>query len=294
MRIENVLIPIDFSPISRMALKYAVVLARTFRARLTLLHVVERTAALALAFPDETAQMEREHHEQSERMLTAMITTENQRALDVKTLVKSGNVEQQVSATIREEDTDLVIMGTHGRGFVGHYLIGSVTHKVLRNVDIPTVTVGHATRPPALNRILFPTDLSDISQHVLLWAVDLAQTTHAKLVAVHAVDVGVEGGAEAAVYLGEERVEEARAKLNQWRSEASTSQTDLETVVSEGPPADVILKTAEDKSADFILITKGTLLGSVAEYVIRNAHVPVLTIPLEQSKLEQHGEPRAA
>jgi nucleotide-binding universal stress UspA family protein len=219
MKIENILIPIDFSPTSRIALNYAVAFARTFHARLTLLHVVETSIALALAFPDETVQMEREHHEQSERMLSAMITTENRRVLDVKTLVKSGDVEQQLSATIRKEGADLVIMGTHGRGLVGRYLIGSVTHKVLGNVDIPTVTVGHATRPPAFNRILFATDLSDISQHVLPCAIDLAQITHAKLVAVHAVDVGVEGGAEAAVYLGEERVEEARAKLNQWRSD---------------------------------------------------------------------------
>src|SRR5215475_12553070 len=123
-----------------------------------MLHVVEPSAALALAFPDEAVQMEREHQEQSERMLTAMITTENRRVLDVKTLVKSGEVEQQVSATIREEDTDLVIMGTHGRGLVGRYLIGSVTHKVLRNVEIPVLTVSGITPFPAFDRILLATD----------------------------------------------------------------------------------------------------------------------------------------
>ena len=295
MRIRTILIPIDFSPASRVALDYAVAFGRTFRSKLTLFHVVEPTGgALALAFPDEAVRIEKEHHQQSERMLTAMIAAESQGDLDVKPLVKSGDVVQQILSTMHKEKIDVLIMGTHSHSLV-RYLIGSVTHKLLRNADFPIVTVAQRTRPPAFNRILLATDLSEGSKDILLPATELAHATHAKLAVVHAIEVGVEGGAEAAEYLSEERVEAARAKFNQWKTEASRLKTELETIEAEGPASDVILKTAENTSADLILMTKGKFLRSVAERVIRHAHIPVLTIPfLKKSKVERSDKRRAA
>jgi nucleotide-binding universal stress UspA family protein len=238
--------------------------------------------------------MEKDHHDQSQRMLSAVVSPQDQRAFDVETLVKSGDVAQQILSTIAEQETDLLIMGAHGRGPVGHYLIGSVAHKVLRNIEIPILTVGRVTRPPAFDRILLPTDFSDAGKEGLRYAFDLARTVHATLAAVHSVEVGVDGGAEAAVYLGAARVREARAKFDDWKTELSGQKTELETIVTEGPAADVILKTAEEKSADFIVITRETLVGSVAERVVRDANIPVLTIPFEKAKLQQTDGRRVA
>jgi nucleotide-binding universal stress UspA family protein len=294
MRIKNLLVPIDFSPASRAAVDYAAAFGQTFRANLTLLHIIEPSAALALAFPDEAVRMEKESKKQSQRMLAAMITSQCQRDLAAKSLVKSGDVDQQILATIYEEDTDVLIMGTHGHSLV-RYLIGSVAHKLLRDADIPIVTVGQVTRPRAFNRILLATDFSEGSKDVLLRAIDLTRATNAKLAVVHAIEVGVEGGAEAAEYLSEERAQTARARFDQWRIEASRLKTKLETIEIEGPASDVILKTAEDTSADLILVAKGTFLGSVAERVIRHAHIPVLTIPLPgKSKVERTDKRGAA
>ena len=53
LRIKSILVPLDFSPSSKMALDYAVSLARQFKAKLTLLHVVEPmgTPDFAASFP---------------------------------------------------------------------------------------------------------------------------------------------------------------------------------------------------------------------------------------------------
>jgi nucleotide-binding universal stress UspA family protein len=295
MRIERMLVPTDFSPISRMALSYALALARKFRARLTLLHVVEPSAIFGIAFPEEAARMAKDHHDQSLRMLSAVIAPEDQRNLDVETLVKSGEVEQEILSTILEQRTDLLIMGAHGRGLVARYLIGSVTQKVVRNVEIPILVVGRVTRSPAFDRILVPTDFSGASKEALRYAIDLAQVTHSKIAAIHAVEVGVEGGAEAEVYLGEERVREARARFEEWKKGPSAREAELEVIVVEGSAAEVILKAAEDESADLIVITRGEVLGPVAEHMIRDAHVPVLAFPvIEKAKRERPDQPRAA
>ena len=43
----------------------------------------------------------------------------------------------------KERDIDLIVMGTHGRGFMAHMLMGSVAEKVVRKAPCPVLTVRH-------------------------------------------------------------------------------------------------------------------------------------------------------
>src|SRR5688500_7395818 len=156
---KEVLVPTDFSPPSRLALNHGIAFARKFRARLTLLHVVESSTALIYTFPTEAPRIEMEHFEQARRMLSTLVAPEDQDDLDLHTLVKSGDVEDEILSTIREDGADLIVMGTHGRGLIGRALIGSLTQKMLRKVDVPILTVCRVARFPAFDRILFATDL---------------------------------------------------------------------------------------------------------------------------------------
>src|SRR5712671_34854 len=219
MQPKEVLVPTDFSPPSRLALNHGIAFARKFRARLTLLHVVESATAtmLTYTFPTDVAKIEKEPFEQARRMLSTLVAPEDQDDLDLHTLVKSGDVEDEILSTIREEGADLIVMGTHGRGLIGRALIGSLTQKMLRKVDVPILTVCRVARFPAFDRILFATDLSEPSKEVSRFALDLARMTDSNLIALHAVEVGVDGGAEAAVYLGERDLEEARLKMDEFK-----------------------------------------------------------------------------
>ena len=296
MQIERILVPTDFSPLSRLALDHGLAFARKFRARLMLLHVVELGDTVTLP---ETARSEQE---QARRMLSALIEPEDQTGLDIRTIVKSGKVADEILSTGDEERADLIVLGTHGRGPIAHLLLGSVTQTVLQSVDVPVLTVTHVRRAPAFRRILFATDFSELSKEGSRYALQLAETTSASLIAVHAVVVGVEGGAEAGVYLSDSRMNESRAALEEFKATAGRGRIAIETVVSEGAAADVILKSAENKSADLIVITvrntdstKRTPLGPAAERIIREARVPVLAIPtLAEAPAEKGGAPTAA
>jgi nucleotide-binding universal stress UspA family protein len=302
MQIQKILVPIDFSPPSRLALNHGIAFARKFRARVTLLHIVESHSAVDLIFPAETAAIEKDHRDQAQRMLSMLIEPRHQVDLDLHSLVKSGNVEEHILSTIDEEGIELVVMGTHGRGLVGRSLIGSVTQNVLARVQIPTLTVCRVNRFPRFDRILFATDLSELSNEGSRFTIGLAQTTHANVIALHAVEVGVEGGAEAAVYLSEGRLEEARTKMDEMKAEASRQTVNFDAVLTEGVAADAISKTANEQSADFIVITirksglvEQTRVSSTAERVIREAHVPVLAIPVgDKASAKQIEEPHAA
>jgi nucleotide-binding universal stress UspA family protein len=303
MRITRVLVPVDFSPPSTVAVNHAVLLARRFRAKLSLLHVIEPSTALLYTFPTESEAAERKRCERAERMLAAMLSPEDQDDLDLETSVVVGHIPSVIELAVHEQHPDIVVMGTHGRGLVGRWLIGSVTQSLLRKVDVPILTVCHATRPLSFKRILFATDFSEGSAEGLDFAMDIAATLNAELVVAHVIDkrpmVTYETAEVAAVFDMEQQrfEEEAQISFKRIEAEATSRKVTVETVLAEGIPADAIARIADENTVDFIVLAVSRksrmdriLLGYTAERVIRDANVPVLSVPVrhaaERSKHE--------
>jgi len=287
MQIRKVLVPIDFSPSSKVALNHGIAFARSFRSELTLLHVIDSTA-LAYTFPSETTRFESKRAQQVRTILQALAPADLPDHVQVQVVVTSGNIEDQILSTIYEQETDLLVMGTRGRGLVSRLLIGSVTESMLRKVKVPMLTVCGNAPVPSFDRILFATDLSEESKREARFAIELAQMKNARLIALHAVD---EGNLRYAGFpieedTGRNLLDEARGKLDEFEALAACQRVKTETIVARGPAAEAILKTAETNSVDLIMMTVGkkgllerTLLGSTAEHVVREAHIPVLSIP---------------
>ncbi len=64
-----------------------------------------------------------------------------ERGVDVVTAVERGSPWQEIDTYVDDHDVYLVVMGTHGRGGIEHYLLGSVTEKVVRTSPVPVLTV---------------------------------------------------------------------------------------------------------------------------------------------------------
>src|SRR5215475_11117053 len=84
MHVRKILVPVDFSPASTLALGHGIALVRRFKAKLTLLHVIEPSGALTHAFPRESEKADKARHEQAERMLGALVAPEDQDDLDLE------------------------------------------------------------------------------------------------------------------------------------------------------------------------------------------------------------------
>src|SRR5215467_5849956 len=106
MRINRILVPVDFSPPSTLAVNHGVALARKFRGKLSLLHVVESPKALLYTFPSEAEKVERQRRAQAEKMLPALVSRQDQDDLDVRFLVKTGEVEATIEDAVHEEEAD--------------------------------------------------------------------------------------------------------------------------------------------------------------------------------------------
>jgi nucleotide-binding universal stress UspA family protein len=295
MRITKILVPVDFSPPSTVAVNHAVLLARRFRAKLSLLHVIEPGTALMYTFPTESQAAERKRCERAERMLAAMLSPEDQDDLDLETSVAVGDISSMIEMAVHEQHADVVVMGTHGRGLVGRWLIGSVTQSLLRKINVPILTVCHVTGPLSFKRILFATDFSEGSAEGLDFTMDLAATLNAEVIVAHVIDkrpmVTYETPEVSAVFDAEQKrfLEEAQTAFKQLEAEASTRKVRVETVLGEGIPADAIARIADENTVDFIVLAVSRksrmdriLLGSTAEKVIRDANVPVLSVPVRQ------------
>jgi nucleotide-binding universal stress UspA family protein len=251
------------------------------------MNVVESASALAHPFTPHSATIEKEHREQAVRMLAALLGSEDQDDLDLRVVVKSGNIKNEIATVIREQHADIIVMGTHGRGLFGRWVIGSITEGMLRKISIPILTVCRATKPLAFDRILFATDLAESSKSGFDFALELASTMRSDLVIIHATDQTAltYGGADMVQYVDQHNIEEAKMKLAEFVAEGR-AKVKIDTVVVEGIAAEEILRAADRNSVDLILLTVGkkglvehALLGTTAERVIREANVPVLSIP---------------
>jgi nucleotide-binding universal stress UspA family protein len=296
MHITKVLVPVDFSPPSTVAVNHAVLLARRFRAKLTLLHVIEPSTALMYTFPTESEVAERQRCERAERMLSAMLGSEDQDDLDLETAVVVGDIAAEIENAVRRQHADIVVMGTHGRGLVGRWLIGSVTQSLLRKINVPILTVCHATRPLSFKRILFASDFSEASAEGLDFTMNLAANLNAGIVVAHVVDkrptVTYETPEMSAVFDAEQKrfLEEAQNTFKQIEAKARARNVRVETVLAQGIPADAISRIADENIVDFIVLAVSRksrmdriLLGTTAEKVIRDANVPVLSVPVRHA-----------
>jgi nucleotide-binding universal stress UspA family protein len=142
LHIKSILVPLDFSPSSKKALDYAVEVARQFKAKLTLLHVVEPVATpdFAASFPlaMESDELMATAKEQTERVVKAGRVP---RGIIEKVLVRFGRSFHEIAEAARTRKVDLIIISTHGYTGLKHALLGSTTERVVRHAPCPVLVV---------------------------------------------------------------------------------------------------------------------------------------------------------
>ncbi len=138
--IRNILCPTDFSEPSRTATNYALEFARGFQARLHLLHVVEDPmmySPMLGGYVPKTEDIE----EFAETALENWIFPEDAGNIEIVKRWVHGRAFVEILRDAEENGIDLIVMGTHGRGFLPHLLLGSVAERVVRRAPCPVLTV---------------------------------------------------------------------------------------------------------------------------------------------------------
>ena len=140
--LKKILVPTDFSDCSAAAVAYGRGMASVFGAELHLLHVVQDPYTqpwAAEAFPAPLGDLLEQWEQQAEARLRSLIPDAEGGSAVIATLI--GSPFYEIIRYAGEQKIDLIVIGTHGRGPLGHMLLGSVAKKVVRKAPCPVLTV---------------------------------------------------------------------------------------------------------------------------------------------------------
>jgi universal stress protein A len=147
MDIRHILAPTDFSDYSKDAIRYALELAQTFGAKLSLLHAVELPPYPIEGFVPSTmgADLLNDLERQASAELAQVLPHAQEAKIEVTRSVVIGSPFQKIIETAEAEHVDLIVMATHSRTGLSHLIIGSVAERAVRTAPCPVLTI----RPPA-------------------------------------------------------------------------------------------------------------------------------------------------
>jgi len=140
---ERILVPVDFSKYSKQALTYGKNLATDYGATLQLLHVIELTVHPAYYTVGKTSlfEIDSDLRERSHNKLLALAQEAPGPEVDTEPYVIEGRATSDIVKFATENDSDLIIIPTHGLTGLSRFLLGSVTQKVVRRAPCPVLVV---------------------------------------------------------------------------------------------------------------------------------------------------------
>jgi nucleotide-binding universal stress UspA family protein len=140
---QEILVPVDFSEHSNVALKYAIRFAHLVGARITLLHVLEMPAITPDSgdWSPEGGGVD-EIVRAAEQTVTGLCQREKLRPPSMgPTIVRMGVPSEVIQETARDLKSDLIIIATHGRTGLAHALRGSQAEKMIRQSPCPVLVL---------------------------------------------------------------------------------------------------------------------------------------------------------
>lgn len=140
---DRILIPTDGSSAARPAVETAIDLAEIHDATLYVLYIVNQPTSVSgtgEGVPGLDNLLDA-LEEDGRETTTAIAEEATDHGVTVRTAVQRGNPHNDILTYATEHDTDLIVMGTHGRTGVKRALLGSVTENVVRHSEIPVLTI---------------------------------------------------------------------------------------------------------------------------------------------------------
>jgi nucleotide-binding universal stress UspA family protein len=289
MSYTRILVPLDGSELSELALPAALSLARKLHVPIELVTVIDKAPApVALdgalrRAPGRaaTTQLEAPADEQAAgyeaQYLKATAAAIKRDGVAVGTTIAVGDPASEILKRAREARADLIVMATRGRSGMVRGLLGSVTDRVVLGASIPVLAVRAELPAPILeqeiSRVIVPLDGSELAETALKHATAVAAAFHAELTLIRVI-----GG------LGSGGERDEAVRYLSWAVQRLVPTLSRVLKVASGDPRAEIVSEA-GAGAMIVISTRGAsgfsrwLRGSVADGVLRTAAVPTMLVP---------------
>jgi nucleotide-binding universal stress UspA family protein len=294
MTLNKILVAIDFSESSQLALDQAIFVARQRNAELVLLWVegegsmAPSGAAIYGTAVREVNKLLRDLHDEAASRLDALAQRATAQGVRATPVIETGDPAEVIVEAARHMAADLVVTGTKGITGFKRFVLGSVATKVVRSCQSDVLVARGQARSFA--RILVATDFSPASKKALVLALALA-APGAEITLFHAwqYPVGILGwnamppAAGPLVDLRDEMLELGRQQGEAWAAEHQTTGVSLRFHQEQGVPAVLIQEMLETTPHDLVAMGshgysgfRRFFLGSVAEATVRHAPCSVV------------------
>jgi nucleotide-binding universal stress UspA family protein len=303
----RVLVTTDFSAMSTAAFPYALEAAKSSGSDLTLVTFAE-TILVPVTFsefapPSQTLEVIRQDLTETARGKLAQWRAEHFSGHAVKEAVlqRIGTAADAIVEYAQTEGVGLIVIATHGRGFLGRVALGSVTERVMAHASCPVLVVPsleHAgcRRPPRLPyiKVAIATDFSSRAARAMPYAMYEAKRFDATLTVLHVLEEFFPPGWEQqqsqlspreTAALQDRYVKGVKGKLEEFADNLGYPKATAALVTMGHSVASSISEYARAETIDLVVITtKGQgnrryMLGGVPERVVRETRCPVLVVP---------------
>ncbi|WP_129633456.1 universal stress protein [Candidatus Oscillochloris fontis] len=294
---KTILVPLDGSPVSEQALVVAARLAQSHSACIHLAHVHSpyTTAPITIeglpVIDEDLHSLAADHELAYLHQLAAKLPVSDHEPVTARL---EGPIAFALNRYCYDSHADLVVLTTHGRNGFTQLWIGSVAESLLRSLHIPLLMLRPSSAPTEstpFRHIMVPLDGSALAEQILPHAITLADQEGAELTLVRIIEGAPNSSPAGVAYRPQENSQTTQHETAQIYLDRLTQ--DLlarghparSRVVAAEHPARAILATANEVGADLIaLATRGrsglshTILGSVADKVLRGGDLPVLAL----------------
>jgi nucleotide-binding universal stress UspA family protein len=182
---KNILVPIDFSDISKNALKFAIKIAHALEGKIVLYHT-EQPVLIAsdmggFVYPDIEMETETILHKKLDELVTFV---EHQNVKATKVLQK-GILKDSIETVIERAGIDLIVTGTHGAKGLESFFFGTNSVDIFEHVKCPVLIVPANAHYHSIRKIMYATDLQYGDIHEITKVAKLAKPFNAEIIVTH-------------------------------------------------------------------------------------------------------------
>ncbi|MGC1515284.1 MAG: universal stress protein [Maribacter sp.] len=272
---KNIIVPTDFSEPSEYALKVAASLAKSHKAELFVVHMLELNDTLTTSAETINQQYTVLLLKAAEKRLMEFLDQPYMKGIKVTTIVKHFKVFSEVNEIAKKHNADLVVMGSHGADGLKELFVGSNAEKVVRSSEVPVLVIKDDIPEFKVKHFVFGCDFKDDSLLAFRKAINFATALSATVDLVYVNTPGDDFMSSG----------DAQDRISKFLQKAGSSQT--VSIYNEYSVERGILKYSEGVGADLIGIPthgrKGLshfFVGSIGEDIANHSKIPVITFKI--------------
>lgn len=267
-----IIVPLDWSEQSLIALEQAANVAETLHASLHLVHVKDAPGIFSSA-KSESDELEKEI---LQKLKDTSEELSRERGIDVTFESRSGKIYDQINQIADEKDAEFIIMGTNGTVGLKKRFIGSNALRVVKQSSVPVITIKGKHHNKGCKTIVLPLDLTKETREKVGKAIEFALSFDSQIVIVSVLETKDDYQLN--------HLRRQMVQVHRYIEDHGVKVTS-DMIEKNGTVAETIIAFANEAKGDLLMIMTqqendftDLFIGSQAQEIINKSDIPVLSI----------------